>query len=288
MMRYSVRRIGEEGLQEVFRVEQYPTIFVQNVVGWFSYRDDFCADPANPNPTSFLQKGDSRYVGISYNKTSKTYTYYTTEGDGFWNSKVNDDVNDGNFSSNTSFDQRYYSWSENSTASQATIGGRATGGGSNSRMYHIQVTTSSSVYTIGRPLLIDPDTNLPTTDPESGVTEGSADNAKLVSPSFMTASQLGYFDTSLQSVADNTTERFAIARDHCKNYVEVAYDGTEYHNWRLPTAAEIQILINLQSKSDAIDKVLNATQYFSASGLETVSNGTSFVAVRCVRDAYDD
>ncbi|MBR5483691.1 MAG: DUF1566 domain-containing protein [Alistipes sp.] len=279
---------NEEGLQEVFRVEQYPTIFVQNVVGWFSYRDDFCADPANPNPTSFLQKGDSRYVGISYNKTSKTYTYYTTEGDGFWNSKVNDDVNDGNFSSNTSFDQRYYSWSENSTASQATIGGRATGGGSNSRMYHIQVTTSSSVYTIGRPLLIDPDTNLPTTDPERGVTEGSADNAKLVSPSFMTASQLGYFDTSLQSVADNTTERFAIARDHCKNYVEVAYDGTEYHNWRLPTAAEIQILINLQSKSDAIDKVLNATQYFSASGLETVSNGSSFVAVRCVRDAYDD
>lgn len=279
---------NEEGLQEVFRVEQYPTIFVQNVVGWFSYRDDFCADPANPNPTSFLQKGDSRYVGIDYNKTSKTYTYYTTEGEGFWNSKVNDDVNDGNFSSNTSFDQRYYSWSENSTASQATIGRTATGGGSNSRMYHIQVTTSSSVYTIGRPLLIDPDTNLPTTDPESGVTEGSADNAKLVSPSFMTASQLGYFDTSLQRVADNTTERFAIARDHCKNYVEVAYDGTEYHNWRLPTAAEIQILINLQSKSDAIDKVLNATQYFSASGLETVSNGSSFVAVRCVRDAYDD
>ena len=280
---------NEEGLTAIFRVEQYPTIFIKNIVGWYSYRDDFYVhDSAPDSPTSYKYSGD-RIVGITYNSTSKSYTYNTSVT-GFWRSKVNMDANGNNISTAQSFDQRYYTWDSGATSPSTST--RATAGGTNSRMYHIQVTTSSPRYTVGRPILVDPDTGLPTVDVDNGVTAGDMDNSKLVSPSFMTASQLGYFDTSITSLASNTSDQLAIVREHCKNYVEVASDGTEFHNWRLPTASEIQIIVDLQGNANdltvAIDKVLNASQYFSASGLVTVPGNSSFVAVRCVRDAYDD
>lgn len=280
---------NEEGLTAIFRVEQYPTIFIKNIVGWYSYRDDFYVhDSAPDSPTSYKYSGD-RIVGITYNSTSKSYTYNTSVT-GFWRSKVNMDANGNNVSTAQSFDQRYYTWDSGATSPSTST--RATAGGTNSRMYHIQVTTSSPRYTVGRPILVDPDTGLPTDDVDNGVTAGDIDNSKLVSPSFMTASQLGYFDTSITSLASNTSDQLAIVREHCKNYVEVASDGTEFHNWRLPTASEIQIIVDLQGNANdltvAIDKVLNASQYFSASGLVTVPGNSSFVAVRCVRDAYDD
>ena len=74
----------------------------------------------------------------------------------------------------------------------------------------------------------------------------------------------------------------------------MAADGTEYHDWRLPTASEIQLIINLQSRGSsdatvAIDFLLNANNYFSASGPVANSKGTSSgTSVRCVRDAYND
>jgi hypothetical protein len=97
--------------------------------------------------------------------------------------------------------------------------------------------------------------------------------------------------------------------DHCKNYVEVddvnddKKDPTiTYDNWRLPTEAELKIIINIQGKSgqnaDAIDYLLNGAYYMSASGPvynDKNSDGTKAladpmqakdVAIRCVRDAY--
>lgn len=281
---------NEEGLTETFRVEQYPTIYIQNIVGWYSYRDDFYVHDDDPDsPTSYKYKGD-RIVGISYNSSNQTYTYNTSY-EGFWRSKVNRLADGSLHSTLEKFDIDNYYWGENSTqVSTANISNETS---HNARMYHINVTTTSAKHTVGRPLIVDANGN-PTDDVENGVTDPSVANSKLVSPSFMTASRLGFLNTSGNITLGNNAASLAVVREHCKNYVEVAADGTEYHDWRLPTAAEIQLIIDLQSKGSsdntvAIDYLLNAANYFSASGPVGNSKGTvSGTSVRCVRDAYND
>ena len=88
-----------------------------------------------------------------------------------------------------------------------------------------------------------------------------------------------------------------MARDHCANYVEVDRDGNVYDNWRLPTASELAIIIELQGtknqSADAIDYLLDADYYMAASGLvynpgrsNTTTANKSVWAIRCIRDAY--
>lgn len=135
-------------------------------------------------------------------------------------------------------------------------------------MYHVTITATSDEYTLGRPRITD------------GKTDPGADNAVLVSPSFMLASQLGAV------MAANTVN---IAASHCEQYVEVARDGTVYDDWRLPTKAEVNIIYKYQNDSDAMDKVLSAETYWSASGTVTnpgPSDGQTN-RIRCIRDAYD-
>lgn len=284
---------NKEGLTETFRVEQYPTIYIKNIVGWYSYRDDFYVHDDEPDsPTSYINKGD-RIVGISYNSSSKTYTYNTSSS-GFWCSKVNRLADGSLHSTLEKFDIDNYYWGENSTqVSTANISNEKS---HNARMYHINVTTTSAKYTVGRPLILDANGN-PTDDVENGVTDPSVANSKLVSPSFMTASRLGFVNTGSGGInLGNLSESDALSvvSEHCKNYVEVAADGTEYDDWRLPTAQEIQLIIDLQStgSSDntaAIDFLLNAYYYYSASGPVRNSKGTSSgTSIRCVRDAYKD
>jgi hypothetical protein len=99
----------------------------------------------------------------------------------------------------------------------------------------------------------------------------------------MLASQLG----ATQSPGTDD-EDMPVAADHCRQYVEVADDGTEYHDWRLPTAAEIDIIIKLQNNSQAMDEVLSGVSYWSASGIKAtgVSGASGTGRIRCVRDAY--
>lgn len=105
--------------------------------------------------------------------------------------------------------------------------------GSNNMMYHVVVTSTSEDYVLARPIMsgevVDP--NRP-------------DNDSFVSPSFMLASQLG----------NSSTVTWETAQKQCRDYVEVAVDEngretvyTVYDDWRLPTAAEIGILIRYQS-----------------------------------------
>lgn len=67
---------------------------------------------------------------------------------------------------------------------------------------------------------------------------------------------------------DNSANSLRVAREHCANYVEVTHDGTIYDDWRLPTRAELEIIMNFQGKededADAIDYLLNAKYYYSA------------------------
>jgi hypothetical protein len=158
---------------------------------------------------------------------------------------------------------------------------------------------SSGEYTLGRPEL-----------DSYGYTSGDAENSKLVSPSFVIASRLGAVLSSYSGLSGMSNDKKLIAfADHCKNYVEVDDVNDDkkdpvkvYDNWRLPTEAELKIIMDIQGTSgqnaDAIDYLLNGAYYMSASGpvyniknsdgtkeLDNPMDATD-VAIRCVRDAY--
>ena len=87
----------------------------------------------------------------------------------------------------------------------------------------------------------------------------------------------------------NAQDELDAVADHCKQYVEVARDGTVYDDWRLPTREEINIIYKYQNASDVMDEVLAGDRYWSASGLVTKPgvSSPSDRAIRCIRDAYD-
>lgn len=152
---------------------------------------------------------------------------------------------------------------------------------------------SSDKYTLGRPRI-----------DENGYTASDEENAKLVSPSFVIASRLGAIYATSGGLSNLTNEqKLIVFADHAKNYVEVddiddkkdANNVVVYDNWRLPTKAEIEIIIELQGEdgqnAEAIDYLLNGAYYMSASGpvynpKHTNGSSSSNVAVRCVRDVY--
>ena len=143
----------------------------------------------------------------------------------------------------------------------------------NARMYHVKITATSGEYTLGKPRL-DAD----------GYTESSTANNKLVSPSFMLASQLG--------ALSNTFSEIGPGRTHCQQYVEVYKDknGNKVvlDDWRLPTRAELEIIIKYQYSSDAMDEVIRRQGYWCADGGQVTNtqgmSGNGYL--RCIRDAY--
>lgn len=170
------------------------------------------------------------------------------------------------------------------------------GTASNNQMYHVVITSTSGDYQLGRPIMSKDTDNKDIVDPKN------PDNDKLVSPSFMLASQLG----------NSSTISWEDAKNQCKNYVEVGINGEVYDDWRLPTAAEINIIIkyqtdtNVNTKDDraVMDYVLNyegqsnpdywvsRSNYFmhippsGAGTLEKEESSEAEHRVRCVRDFH--
>lgn len=255
-IRYLVFEVyNETGQKATFTVAQYPTLYITNEMGYYSYRSDF-------GGTTYEKQGNPNYSGVTWSDGEWDYDDFET---GFFNSKVA--LQDGN-----SYNVVYYYWSNNSVITNAGRDGSL--GLNNPRMYHVHVTATSSKYTVGKPRLN-----------ADGYTESSLENSKLVSPSFMIASQLG---------ATMAPANYTVAASHCKEYVEVTEDGTIYDDWRLPTEAEVLIIIEHQYKSDAMAEVLSGPKYFcayTADGNNYVNNSNStststYSAVRCIRDAY--
>lgn len=290
---------NETGQQEQVVVEQYPLVYVVNVLGHYSYRDDFKS--GSNAPTTIYNQGSS--IGsVSLSRWSAatgcwSYSYSASPG-GFWTSKVVRETYPSthyNASHRGRSDIDYYGyyssgWGDSNV--QLRYSGAQDPG--NARMYHVRITATSEDYNLGVPRLTsDPNVDFEFTDPGD-------DNANLVSPSFMIASRLGFVNSNNFGAADTQTKRLSLSRDHCAYYVEVANDGTVYDDWRLPTASELRIIMELQGTSsqsaDAIDYLLNADYYYSASGpvfnpkndsnvSESRADDDSW-AIRCIRDAY--
>ncbi|MGM9774946.1 MAG: hypothetical protein ACI3Y2_07080 [Candidatus Egerieousia sp.] len=259
---------NEEGEIETFLVHQFPLEYITNIQGWYSYRSDF-------EGTHYESFVSSRYVTAgSYNSSSGTWSYSKSSGSGNFTSKVAEVKSDG--SSTISY-YEYQKWvfdwfnsgyKDTDTPQLSSAGSNL----NNARMYHIRITSTSDEYIVGKPRITD------------GVTDPGEDNAKLVSPSFMIASQLG---------AVSGFNSVAMAASHCKEYVEAYKDpetGKTVHldDWRLPTEAELLIIKKYQTASDAMDKVLTGNNYYAASGSVYIGGGNSGTAIRCIRDAYDD
>ena len=328
---FQIQVKNKEGLTEIIDVEQYPLIYITNSLPWYSYRDDYYyrttdghsfrdnvtnLTTAGDDPTTYQSYGDhivSIYQIESVDVNTKTvkYTYSSaasSNNHGWTCSKVR-----GNAQSGGKYDINYYYFS------YAKSGGNWWGGGGtyswkmnttkcethNVRNYKVRVMASSKDYILARPNI-----------DEYGYTAGDDNNAKLVSPSFVIASRLGAVLSTYSGLSGMSAEKkLVVFADHCKNYVEVEdvnddgrTKGEVYDNWRLPTEAELNIIIGLQGgdgvEADAIDFLLNGQYYMSASGpvynpKNTAGNqGATLpalsdpwkatdVAIRCVRDAYE-
>lgn len=304
-IRYLTFRVtNEQGLFQEFAVEQYPVIYITNSLGWYSYRKDFRDDA--DSPTTYEYRGDG-IVSVSltaWSEGGKKYwqnRYSTSRGAGYWFSKSRPQ----NYSLTGNLRTQAYGYSNSGTGSLQT--GNASNNSDNLRLYHVNVTTTSGDYIIGRPKMKEMRNEHEVGAELLLVTDPSEDNKKLVSPSFMIASRLGYFITSnndnLGDSDMNDEMRLEVFRKHCANYVEVhgtsAADRKVYDNWRLPTEAELKIIMNIQGRAgqnaDAIDYLLNAVYYFGAHGPVYNSKNddnageninSSSKSVRCVRDEY--
>ena len=257
---------NEEGITREVTVAQYPLEYITNQQGWYSYRSDFYT--GTYAPTTYEYKG-SRRVAADWDNNSWDYST-SVQNNYFFGSKV------ARMNADGTSRLYYYSWSQYGSTVNTNAGNLTSL--DNARMYHVQITSSSGKYTIGIP---KQDAN--------GFTDDGEDNAELVSPSFMIASQLG---------ATQPPTSVEQAERHCREYVEVhdpdnnpdTDNAIHYDNWRLPTAAEIQIIIDFQyAENAAMDEVLSGPYYWSATG--QVNNpgsgddGTQS-AVRCIRDVY--
>ena len=274
---------NEDNIDRKVKIRQYPLEYITNVQGWYSYRDDFEGTTYEsldgiPASKDFRDESETKkykgYVSVGPSATPNT---------GIFSSKVaRNEKNDG------SVDIYNYYWVHERSfllwttyeyyLSDNNMSGVS--GLDNSRMYHVRITATSDEYTLGRPRL-----------DENGLTDGDDDNAELVSPSFMIASQLG----ATQTISNSST-----AAEQCHEYVEVfkykdenGVEQTRHLNdWRLPTAAEINIIMLYQNDSEVMDEVLTGDNYWSASGLINTSTGLPSSVrsgnIRCIRDVYGD
>lgn len=244
---------NQDGMMKEISIVQYPLEYISGVPGVYSTRSNF-------------------------ESTGNTYENYVNRVYVNNNVKINTGGNQPTFRSKVYENGTYYVKVENNRLSR----GSRVSSLDNNRMYLVQITSTSSGHTVARPAMDGTGEDI--------VTHSSDENNRLVSPSFMLASQLG----AVQPASWST------AQTQCKEYVEVAKypDGTirRFADWRLPTYAELQIIAKYQNdQPDVMDEVLGGSQYWSAFEyryLQTNSpnnenpgyNYYGSYYIRCIRD----
>lgn len=272
---------NNQGDIEYVTITQYPLDWIQYTEGVYSYWDDI-----QWSTYDYKRIGRGAPRGQPYTGASRANNSGVS-----WSGGVS-----GIFSSKYVNDQKkivLYKYN-NRNGTYVLADGSTQANLVDYRMYHIQITSTSDEYVIGRPKLND------------GHTVSGEDNAQMVSPSFMINSQLGA--TSGTIATPNQNNALEWAHSYADNYAEVFTDrdGNKrvYRDWRLPTAAELRIISKFQgtngNESDAMFIVANGYSYWTASGVEINgseknSDGSvkpnfpnaSPYCLRLVRDVYD-
>lgn len=254
---FTITITNESKLSKTIKVTQYPLEYITSTQGWYSTRDDLASWEEYKNDGATV-------YNISTGKDDDRVVYFN------FGAKVVDKTdNEGK--------SIIYKYNYNSNQKREL--GSLQKASDNARIYHVRITAASSEYRIGYPQM-----------DENGYTAAGDDNAKLVSPSFMIASQLGNTDKTGPEgteIADIENE----VKEHCKKYIEVEGSSTNkvvYDDWRLPTPAELDIIANFQDDpNSAVNEILVSKEYWSSNGKhqvrddEDASEGTR---IRCVRD----
>lgn len=240
-------------------VEQYPLEYIQPIAGYYSYRDD----KKNEGGTYENRGTKSGQTSNTVASNSNTYFFvpkvmYNGQILGwYWNNRGNITRADwSDYSRGSSFDD-------------------------NNMMYFVTITKTDSNYKIAHPL-----TKKESNYDNQLVAVETEENDNLVSPQFMLASQLG---TVL------TPDNWSFAQKHCAYYVETyknkAGKTIVLDDWRLPTTAEIKVIIKYQNdanvKRDGVMSEVLAGGYYYVAKKGTVAstnNGKNTYAVRCIRD----
>lgn len=231
---------NEQGEERTVTVRHYPLEYITGVAGVYSYL----------NNRDYTGSWESSWLSLNYDNTGKAEQDEKYKIDAEVPRYIREGLN-GHIGNKVDMKSKFYIKNDEGVGrifridedyeNQDKLGYREGDGlaykvadnkstGSNNMMYHVVVTSTSEDYVLARPIM-----NGDVVDPNR------PDNNSFVSPSFMLASQLG----------NSSTVTWKTAQEQCRDYVEVAVDenGSEtvYDDWRLPTAAEIGILIRYQS-----------------------------------------
>lgn len=274
-----------DGMEKTINIIQYPLEYISGVPGLYSYVEQY------------EKNGEIKVNGEWPSNLAGMYSADIREG------------LDGHIGTNPYMKSKFYwegviyriDYSYKDANKYNPLYVTANTPADNNRMYLVQISSTSDQYTVARP-------NLTNTEGEL-VTALGEENNKLVSPTFMLASNLG----NIGNVD------WVHAQDNCKHYVEYSiytideadrlsgkkYDGKghrRFDDWRLPTYAELQIIAGYQTtQSEVMDKVLTDVYYWAADtntylitsqpGNDEIPTGTDSKSdgkVRCIRDVTPD
>lgn len=278
-----------DGLSKYVVVEQYPLEYIQPIPGYYSYRDDFGTGLyGQTDPCTF----ESVFITLgNYMNHKWFYIGYPESGTKFYfNSKVYLDAEKKLVRYKFESEQvdNGYKWTAIPDTDDDNLK-------NNNMMYFVTITQTANQYKIAHPLkeliLLD---NI-TPKKIDYVAVSSEENDKLISPSFMLASQLGMINVVIGT--EWISDYWENAREHCAYYVETYRNSkgktVVLDDWRLPTSAEIAIINEYQKKTpDVMDVVLTGDYYSvcwnmaNESGI-TLVDGTELnesFGIRCVRD----
>lgn len=309
--RYITLAVTNEVGTKYVVIEQYPLEYIQPIQGYYSYRDDFwsgegeLAFNASGNFVTSVKAEQTEFEPWIGNGSSTIEITNIDNNNSYFSSKVYNETNKQIYQYQvailTNTDDSGWKWDEWSGWSISLIGQTRTRTGThnncqlgfdmissddndNPMMYFITITQTADNYKIAHPLREE--INFGTTQSPNiqSVAVKTDENDMLVSPQFMLASQLG--TTSPNAGWTN-------ARAHCANYVETYKIGDQvYHldDWRLPTSAEIDVIIRYQDNpntQDVMATVLAGANYYVAKENGTAATGVesgSSAYIRCIRD----
>lgn len=314
---------NEEGISREVSVKQYPLVYITNIQSWYSYRSDFLSTAASDGTATgshYEERSDYRRFAVNYTDGNQSFSEGGNKSSGFFVSKfvlstytsggnkglskVNYYTRNNSGTFNDPYNARMYHIHITATSGDYVLGrpkitnGVTDPGEDNARMVSPSFMIASRLGTLTTSKIEVSNTGLTQPDPED---YGATVN-RWGSISWPSGSNKAGYDAAMDefekqnqaAVNDNYLKVYA---EHAKQYVEVYRDpetGKVYHlsDWRLPTEAELKIIYQFQgsenSQADAIDYLLNAGAYFSASGpVQNPKSNMTGTSVRCIRDVYE-
>lgn len=273
-----------DGMEKTINIIQYPLEYISGVPGLYSYVEQY-----EKNEQTVVVKGK-----------------WPSNLEGMYSEDIRKGL-DGHIGTNPYMKSKFYwesviyriDYSYKDANKYNPLYVTANTPADNNRMYLVQISSTSNQYTVARPKM--------TGTGVGSVTALGEENNRLVSPTFMLASNLG-------NIGD---VNWAKAQDNCKYYVEYSiytidkadrlngktydeYGHRRFDDWRLPTYAELQIIAGYQTtQSEVMDKVLTDDYYWAADTntyletnrptVEEIPSSTgSDGKVRCIRDVTPD